>query len=79
MKSLSELAVSSEGFAFNPSTGQSYTINTTGRIVIDLLATGLEVEQVARNLVKRFDVSFEDAFADVLEFRGQLRIYGLEE
>jgi coenzyme PQQ synthesis protein D (PqqD) len=79
MKTLSELAFSSEGFAFNPSTGQSYTINTTGRIVIDLLATGLQVGQIARNLAKHFDISFEDAFADVLEFRSQLRIYQLED
>lgn len=74
-----KLVFSSESFAFNPATGESYTTNPCGKIVVDLLASGKDVETIARTISKRYGVSFEKALADSLEFRGQLRMYGLEE
>lgn len=78
MNKLASLVTNDSGFAFDPTTGESYTVNETGRIVIDHLAAGLDVEQIARQLARQFEVSFEDAFADTLEMRILLRIYGLE-
>ena len=79
MKALSQLVFTSEGFAFNSVTGESYTINPCGKIVVDLLSSGKDVEQTARTIAEHFGISLEKAFADVLEFRGQLRMYRLEE
>jgi hypothetical protein len=78
MNKLTSLVTNDSGFAFDPMTGESYTVNETGRIVIDQLAAGAAVPKIAEKVAAKFAVSFEDAFADVLEFRGMLRIYGLE-
>ena len=41
---LRQLAVSDTGFVFDPQTGQSFTVNATGRLVLDCLkrSDGLE-------------------------------------
>ena len=79
MSNLTSLVINDSGFAFNPTTGESYTINATGRMVIDRLRTGSPAADIARSLADHFRIPFEEAFTDVLEFRTQLRIYGMGE
>ena len=79
MSKLSRLAISDEGFLFDPETGNSFTVNGTGLLVIKLLKEGKGEKEVVEALTREFDVSAEEAKRDFLDFIEQLRLFGLLE
>jgi hypothetical protein len=50
------IALSDNGFVFNPSTGDSFTMNHTGRVVLMLIKEGKTVDQIADLMIDRYDV-----------------------
>lgn len=79
MSKLQRLAISDEGFIFDPETGNSFTVNQTGLFVIKLLKEGKSPEEVVEALTKEFEVSPEEAQRDLIDFLEQLRLNGLWE
>ena len=79
MSKLSRLAISDEGFLFDPETGNSFTVNGTGLLVIKLLKEGKGEKEVVEALTREFDVSAEEAKRDFLDFIEQLKLFGLLE
>lgn len=77
MNRLSQLAVNREGFIFDPGTGESYSVNQTGLLVIEALTAGRAPEEIAEVLVERCEVSAEEALRDVLDFSDALRTFRL--
>jgi hypothetical protein len=77
MDRLSALALNPDGFAFDPTTGESYTLNATGIATLEGLRDGLGADQVATRLSETFDVSAEEAVRDVADFVDVLRTYRL--
>ena len=77
MQRLRSLALNPDGFAFDPTTGESYTLNGTGLIVLEGLREGLSPDEVAARLVERFEVSEEEASRDVDDFLDHLRTFRL--
>lgn len=66
------IAVSENGFIFNPITGDSFTLNTTGMQIIAMLKTGKTMEQIKEALTSEYDVDamvleryLEDFIADL--------------
>ena len=51
---LRALAVSETGFAFDPRTGQSFTINHTGIAALELFRQGKNLEEAAETLAHRY-------------------------
>lgn len=76
---LSKIALSDEGFIFDPETGNSYTVNPTGLFILKLLKEGKGQEEIAKALAEEFDVSEKEALRDTADFIEQLRFYGLVE
>lgn len=72
---LQQLAVSDTGFVFDPQTGQSFTVNRTGLIVIHLLKRGADVDKTSMALAHTCDVSYELANSSVESFILQLGRY----
>lgn len=72
-----DLAFSERGFLFDPSTGQTYTLNRTGAFVFQKLRAGVAAPDVAAALGVEFEVERERAAADVRDFLQQLRDFGL--
>ncbi len=70
---LSRLAINEEGFVFDPQTGESFTVNTSGGIIIKFLAKGTSKEEIAKALVDTYDIKLNDAHSDVRDFVDQLR------
>lgn len=70
---LSRLAINEEGFVFDPQTGESFTVNTSGGMIIKLLAKGLSNEETAEALVDTYDIKLNEAHSDVRDFVDQLR------
>lgn len=74
---LDRLALNDQGFAFDPDQGESYTINSTGRTVIDGLRQGKSPVSIAMGLAAEHALQVEMAERDVLDFIDQLRRLGL--
>lgn len=77
MNRLSQLALSDEGFVFDPQTGDSFQVSETGIAVLRALKEGRSDEEVAQQLVANFEVSPEEARRDCTDFRSQLKNFGL--
>lgn len=75
---LNNLAISDSGFLFDPITGQTFTVNATGREILALLKKGLDVEAIRDALAERFDTGDgDDLDRDVREFVWMLREHGV--
>jgi len=78
MRKLSQLAISAEGFVFNPATGDSFQVSQTGLTVLDGLRDGLSDDELAHKLADEYEVSIEDVRRDLMDFHGSLKSFGLE-
>ena len=76
MPTLKPLHVSS-GMAFDPQTGESFQLNASAKFIITLHQQELSVEVIAQRLSTEFNIPFEQAITDVLEFQVQLNVIGL--
>lgn len=74
---LDRLALNDQGFAFDPDQGESYTINRTGRTVLDHLRRGIGPEAIAAILATEHGLEARLVERDVLDFMDQLRRLGL--
>lgn len=72
---LRQLAVSETGFVFDPQTGQSFTVNSTGQAVLALLKKESSLTKIAEQLTEDFDTSAENALAGIEAFVRQLGRY----
>ena len=77
MAKLNQLAINSEGFVFNPSSGDSYTLNSTGLTILHGLRDGKEPQAIAEQLCADFEVTAEDAERDVADFMNCLKNFRL--
>lgn len=73
MQRLRSLALNPDGFAFDPTTGESFTLNPTGLVLLEGLRDDEDPQALVARLVERFDVSAEDASRDVDDFLEHLR------
>lgn len=72
---LKKLAVSDSGFVFDPQTGQSFSLNGTGLMSLNLLKKGASVEDTANCLSQQYGVTYEVAATSVEAFLLQLERY----
>jgi len=77
MHRLHQLALSDEGFVFDPQTGDSFQVSETGIAVLRALKEGRSDEETAQQLVASFEVSIEEARRDCTDFRSQLKNFSL--
>ncbi len=71
------LAISEDGFIFDPTTGNSFTTNETGLFILQLLKEGKTPEEIVQALVQEYEVDEKEAERDVLDFMEKLRRYKL--
>ena len=77
MQRLHQLALSDEGFVFDPQTGDSFQVSGTGMVVMHALKEGQGDEEIAQQLATQFEVSLEEARRDCADFHSQLKNFGL--
>ena len=77
MQKLSQLAINSEGFVFNPATGDSFQVSQTGLDILSGLRDGKSDDEIVRKLTGSYEVSLEEARRDLADFRGSLKSLGL--
>jgi len=69
MKVKKNIAISDTGFVFDPSTGDSYTLNETGLEIVQLLKSGKTNDEIVDSITQLYDIdrhSFERYFLDFL-------------
>ena len=75
LRKIKLLALSESGFVFDPGSGHSFTVNTTGYAVIRKLQSGANVVELVDELHEEFNVEHTAVERDVIEFAGVLRNY----
>jgi PqqD family protein of HPr-rel-A system len=73
MQRIRSLALNPDGFAFDPTTGESFTLNGTGLCILEGLREGVSPVDLVRRLTETFEVSDKDASRDVDDFLDHLR------
>jgi PqqD family protein of HPr-rel-A system len=71
------LALSESGFVFLPTTGETFTANETGRMVLAGLQSGKSEAEILQSLHEEFDADPAAIERDVSDFITQLREYRL--
>jgi hypothetical protein len=74
---LNQLAINSEGFVFDPTTGDSFTLNPTGLFIINRLKLDMSIENIAEEMSEEFEESSETLSKDISDFIIHLRTYNL--
>lgn len=77
MQKFAHLAVNDEGFAFDPTSGDSFQVSPTGLFILGGLKAGQAEEEIAQALAGTYEVSLEDAQRDVADFLASLKNVGL--
>ncbi|MBF0094138.1 MAG: PqqD family protein [Alphaproteobacteria bacterium] len=72
---LQSLAVSSTGFAFDPRSGQSFTINRTGLATLEHLRRTADIDETVSALSTRYGVPADMVLGAVEVFVRQLARY----
>lgn len=79
MKINQNLAISENGFLFNPSTGESFTVNPIGAEIINLFKEGLTAGQITNKFTSAYDVDKTTFEKDLHDFSDILKQHQLLE
>jgi len=71
------LTLDDRGFAFDPATGTSYTLNPAAALLLRGLHEGLDADTLAGRLVETFAIERERAVRDLNAFTLELHQLGL--
>jgi hypothetical protein len=77
MKISEEIKISDNGFVFNPETGDSFNINSSGLELIRLLSQGKDFEVIKTIFLEKFEVDELTFEKDFYEFCSLLKNYQL--
>ena len=55
MKIKKNIAVSDSGFVFNPSTGESFSVNPIGMEIIELLKKGMPTQEISNTILEKYE------------------------
>ncbi len=74
---LHNLAISDAGFIFDPETGNSYTTNETGAVIINQLKKGAKVSEISEFMLAEYEVSSDEVDLDIVNMLETLKNYNL--
>jgi PqqD family protein of HPr-rel-A system len=77
MQRLRQLAINADGFAFDPATGESFTLNAPGMLILEGLRAGHAPEAIVAQVTDRYEVEPAEAARDVADFLDALRTFRL--
>lgn len=77
MRIKKNIAISDTGFVFNPTTGDSYSINQVGREILAYLGEDKSKDEIVSLMTSEYDIdapSFEKYFFDFLSMLRQFEL-----
>ncbi|MCU0364003.1 MAG: PqqD family protein [Bacteroidales bacterium] len=79
MKLKRNIAVSESGFLFDPTGGESYSLNEIGLEIFNLIRDRKSAEEISSHITAAYDVERDDFEKYYFDFVGMLRQYKLLE
>ncbi len=79
MKLKSNIAISENGFMFDPYTGDSYNLNPTAVEILKLLKSGKTNEEIIAHFKEKYDVDEATLEQNIYDFVAMLNHYDLVE
>lgn len=79
MTALKFIDMTENGFVFDPCTGESYTLNSCGQLVLKRLQTGETSQQIVEFFIHQFGIDKNTAERDIADFFQQINLFGLTE
>jgi hypothetical protein len=73
------IALSENGFVFNPSTGDSFTMNNTGKEVLLLIKEGKSIDEITNLMIEKYDVDRSTLERYMTDFLSDLTANNLME
>lgn len=73
------IAISENGFLFNPTTGDSYSLNPTGVIIVNMLKDNKNLHEIQQTLIEDFEIDATTVEKDLYDFISVLRNHKLIE
>ena len=67
-QNLSHLALSDDGFLFDPTSGHTYTLNSVGTFILRKMIEKYTSEQIIAAVIEEYDVSEEIFSRDLEQF-----------
>lgn len=74
---LKGLLINDEGFAFDPRSGNTFSINPTGLLVINCIKAGASPTRIKEELTEQFEIDEKAADRDLEAFLNELGRYKL--
>lgn len=79
MKIKNNIAVSENGFVFNPASGESFTTNQVGLEMLNLLRKGTKKEAIIAAITEKYDADASLIEHDLNDFSEMLKQYHLQQ
>lgn len=79
MKINPRIAISENGFLFDPQSGESYTTNPLAREIIFQLKQGNDPDQIKESILERYDVDELTLEKNLIDFYAMLSHFNLTE
>jgi hypothetical protein len=79
MKIKPTIAISDNGFLFDPNTGDSYTTNPVAREIIFMMKQNISTNEIQAKITERYDVDEVTLEKNMIDFMAMLRHYNLCE
>lgn len=79
MKLKRNIAISESGFLFDPSSGESYSINPIGMEILELLSQGQSREQITQSITNQYEIDPTDFEKYYFDFLNMLKQFQLTE
>ena len=79
MKIKRNLALSDTGFVFNPSSGDSFSVNPIGLEILNLLKEGKSEDEIKKELLARYQCEADQVEKDYYDFIKMLETLQLTE
>lgn len=79
MKLKRNIAISESGFLFDPTAGESYSLNEQGLEIINMLKERKSSEEIAEAMTEDYDVARDDFEKYYYDFLGMLKQFKLIE
>lgn len=74
-----KIAVSETGFIFDPTTGDSFSLNPVAAEILTLLKDGKKEDEIKKHFLKEYDVDEPTFDRCYLDFVAMLRLYNMVE
>ncbi len=79
MKIKPSIAISENGFLFDPGSGESYTTNTVAKEIIFMMKQQIPAGEIRASIAEKYDVDEITLEKNLIDFYAMLRHYNLCE